>query len=105
MFFFFQPIEVREFDPSKANLVEYVGVYSSNVDKTATLIGTATILENGRRVACDIGDADPERMSPPRIQEYIHANFDNTPIKINVIRQQEQLAKEYPLFEVRLPKD
>ncbi|XP_063925456.1 putative aminopeptidase W07G4.4 [Zophobas morio] len=93
------PIQVREFDPSKKSLITHLGVYSSNPDKTKKIVDLAVTLESGRRVACDVGDADPERMAPPRVEEYIQEVFANSNIKIHVINSPQQLAKEYPLFD------
>lgn len=95
----YTPIQVREHDPSKTNKVEYLGVWTNSEQQTKKLIELATILESGRRVACDIGDADPERMAPPRVEEYVTRLFSNSSIKLNVISDIQQIAKEYPLFE------
>ena len=35
----------------------------------------ALIFESGRYVARDIGVGDPERMAPPRVEEYITKHF------------------------------
>lgn len=97
--FFFQPLQIRELDPSKASLVQYLGVFSHNPDKTKDVVNLALSLESGRRVACDIGDADPERMAPPRVEEYIREVFAGSSIKLQIIKDLAQLTKEYPLFE------
>lgn len=56
-------------------------------------------MESGRRVACDIGDCDPERMAPPRVEEYVKALFANSNIKINVVSDVNEFKKDFPLFE------
>lgn len=43
-----------------------------------------------------IGVGDPERMAPPRVEEYISKIFHN--LKVNVISETSFIAKEYPLF-------
>lgn len=68
-------------------------------EKTQNLIKLATNLESGRRVACDIGDADPERMSPPKVEEYITSVFSGSSIKVEVCKDQEKFKSDYPLFE------
>ncbi|RZB40961.1 aminopeptidase W07G4.4, partial [Asbolus verrucosus] len=93
------PIQVREFDSSKKCPVQHLGVFTHNIDKTKEVVNLATTLESGRRVACDIGDADPERMSPPRIEQYINDIFSKSPVKIQVVKDLQQITKEYPLFE------
>lgn len=79
--------------------VDHLGVYTTNIDRTTQLVSQATILEEGRKVACDIGDADPERMSPLKVEQYVTSLFENSSIKIHVIKDEKQFAKEYPLFE------
>nr|XP_023021022.1 putative aminopeptidase W07G4.4 [Leptinotarsa decemlineata] len=93
------PIQVREHDPSKTQKVEYLGVFTHNSDKTKSLVTTAKILETGRRIACDIGDSDPERMAPPKIEQYVRSLFSGTNIKMNVVDNRSEFEKEYPLFE------
>lgn len=90
---------MREFDNKKENKIDHLGIYTSNLDKTSVLINQAQILEHGRRVACDIGDADPERMSPIKVEEYVTNLFANSSIKLHVVKDVQQFTKEYPLFE------
>ena len=52
----------------------------NNKDK---LIKYARAIELGRVIARDIGGADPERMAPPRVAEYIQDLFlDSSDIKV-----------------------
>jgi leucyl aminopeptidase len=51
-----------------------------------------------RSVARDIGGSDPERMTPRKVEEYIHEVFKNTDIKMEVISDLTLLKQEYPLF-------
>lgn len=39
----------------------------------------ATAIEEGRRVARDIGGSDPERMAASRIADYLQEEFQNCP--------------------------
>ncbi|XP_066154589.1 putative aminopeptidase W07G4.4 isoform X1 [Euwallacea fornicatus] len=95
----YTPLQVREHDPSKINKVEYLGLWTPNASKTKELVQLAQVLESGRRVACDIGGADPERMCPPKVEEYVTALFSGSSIKYKVISDINQITKEYPLFE------
>lgn len=95
----YTPIQVREHDPSKTNKVDLLGVYTQNSDKSTSLVNVAQILETSRRVACDIGDSDPERMTPARTEEYVRKLFQGTSIKLTVITDEEEFRKSYPLFE------
>ncbi|KAL3267842.1 hypothetical protein HHI36_006984 [Cryptolaemus montrouzieri] len=93
------PIQIRELDPDKIHSIETLGVYCRPPQDAAKLIRLATILESGRRVACDIGDADPERMAPPKVEEYVTKLFAGSSVSVSVVKDINQLAKEYPLFE------
>ncbi|XP_056634675.1 putative aminopeptidase W07G4.4 [Diorhabda sublineata] len=95
----YTPIQVREHDPSKQQKVDYLGVYTHNSDKTKGLISLAVVLETGRRVACDIGDSDPERMTPARTEEYVKNLFKDSNIKLTVVSDIKEIKKGYPLFE------
>ncbi|CAG9860635.1 unnamed protein product [Phyllotreta striolata] len=96
---FYTPIQVREHDPSKDQKVEYLGVYTPNPDKTNELVSLANKLEKSRRIALDIGDADPERMSPVNVEEYVKIAFKNTGIKLTVVKEERDFKSKYPLFE------
>ncbi|CAG2055127.1 unnamed protein product, partial [Timema podura] len=92
------PIQFREDVPSKSTKVKELGVWSEDFTKTQELVKLAKILESGRYVARDIGGGDPERMAPPRVEEYVKEIFAGSPIKMEVISDQNKLDKEYPLF-------
>lgn len=86
---------MRELKPALQKL-EYIGVAASSSDKTETLIKTALILDEGVRVARDIADADPERMSPPKVRDYVQQIFKDSSVTVKV----EEISKaNYPLFE------
>ena len=53
-------------------------------------------------MARDIGGGCPERMAPPRIEEYLKELFPSkecSNISMEVIKDEDILKKEYPLFE------
>ncbi|KAL2919258.1 hypothetical protein HK105_200901 [Polyrhizophydium stewartii] len=59
----------------------------------------AAAVEAGRRVARDMGGADPERMAPLRCAEYIRAAFKDAPnVAVTVVTDPAVLGKEYPLL-------
>ena len=58
----------------------------------------AKAIEEGRYVARDIGGSDPERMAAPRVVEYVREVFQGTNVKIEVVKGQSLLEKEYPCF-------
>lgn len=75
-----------------------LGVYTSNPSKTSALIRQATILDYGLSVARDLGEADPERMTPKRVEEYVLSIFKESSVTVSVVSDENQLQKEYPLF-------
>ncbi|XP_045473726.1 putative aminopeptidase W07G4.4 [Harmonia axyridis] len=93
------PIQIREREPERFHSIKKVGVFAKPPIDLENLVNTAKILEHGRRVACDIGDADPERMAPPKVEEYITQLFKDSEISVSVVKDIEVIRKEYPLFE------
>ncbi|XP_037814451.1 putative aminopeptidase W07G4.4 [Lucilia sericata] len=89
------PIQLREDVPEKRQRVANLSVMMAN-PKAEEIFKEALILESGRFVARDIGVGDPERMAPPRVEEYISKLFDG--LKVTVISDPNVIAKEYPLF-------
>ncbi|XP_037948715.1 putative aminopeptidase W07G4.4 [Teleopsis dalmanni] len=89
------PIQQRENLPNKKQLISNLSVLISS-PKADEIFKEALILESGRFVARDIGVGDPERMTPPRVEEYISGLFPE--LKVTVISDINTLVKEYPLF-------
>lgn len=89
------PIQLREDLPEKRQRVANLSVMMSN-PKAEEIFRDAMILESGRFVARDIGVGDPERMAPPRVEEYVTKLF--TGLKVTVISDINTIGKEYPLF-------
>ena len=46
----------------------------------------------------DIGGSDPERMAPPRVEEYVTQLFEGSSIVVEVVSDKATLENEYPLF-------
>ena len=88
-------MEVREALPDKLHKAEMLGVDCSSTESVHKL---AVALERGRIAARDIGGSDPERMAPPRVEEYVRELFDGSSIQVEVISDPSVLEKEYPLF-------
>lgn len=87
------PIEVREALPEKASKVTHLGFFGA-----AKTVELALALESGRYVARDIGGSDPERMAPPRVEDYVRKVFEGTNVAVDVVSDDKRLVKEYPLF-------
>lgn len=92
-------IQHREDCPDKCPKVKTLGIWSNNYTKLEETVKLAVKLEEARIVARDIGDADPERMSPQRVEEYVRSVFGNkSNVSISVVSDEQVLRKEYPLF-------
>nr|XP_022918012.1 putative aminopeptidase W07G4.4 [Onthophagus taurus] len=93
------PLQIKELNPKKLPTIEKLGIWTDNKDKTTSVLRQALILESGLKIARDIGSGDPERMAPPKVQEYVESAFKNSSIKLDVIDDISVISKEYPLFE------
>lgn len=92
-------IQYREDCPDKCPKVKTLGVWSNNYTHLEETVKLAVALEEARIVARDIGDADPERMCPPRVEEYVRSVFTKeSDVNICVVSDVQVLEKEYPLF-------
>ncbi|XP_011880685.1 PREDICTED: putative aminopeptidase W07G4.4 isoform X3 [Vollenhovia emeryi] len=93
------PLEVREISRDRCYKASQLGVWSPICSKKLQgIVKLASVLESGRYVARDIGGADPERMAPPRVEEYLAELFCGSSVTMQVISDQDTLLQEYPLF-------
>ncbi len=78
----FQPLQVREDKPEQKTKVErlgfFIGQTSGDNNYNEKLVNYARAIELGRVVGRDIGGADPERMAPPRVAEYVQDLFNQS---------------------------
>lgn len=92
-------IQYREDCPDKSPKVKNLGVWSSSYDKLLKTVELAKSLENGRIVARDIGDSDPERMTPIRALEYVKEAFpEGCGVTLASHDKTDTLAQMYPLY-------
>jgi len=89
------PLENREFKNIKK--VDSVG-FTNFVDgkRQLTVSNLASAIECGRAVARDIGGSDPERMSAPKVVNYVEELFKNSSIKVQVISDLKVIEQEFP---------
>lgn len=77
-----QPLQIREDIPSRENKLDRLGFFTSQSTNDESsiekLIRYARAIEFGRVVGRDIGGADPERMAPPRVADYVQHIFDES---------------------------
>ncbi|XP_018493704.1 putative aminopeptidase W07G4.4 [Galendromus occidentalis] len=90
------PLEIREDVPDKKRKVDRLGFVNFHGDgkRFQYLLN----LESGRIACRDIGGSDPERMAPPRVEEYVQELFANSPVSVKVVSNREQLEANYPCF-------
>ncbi|UJR21470.1 hypothetical protein I4U23_024555 [Adineta vaga] len=97
------PLQVREEVPERRTKVDklgfFIGQASPNHDADQKLIDYARAIEFGRAVGRDIGGADPERMAPPRVAEYVQELFGKSSgVKVDVVKDKKEFEKNFPLF-------
>jgi leucyl aminopeptidase len=98
----FEPIDVRdhaERTKKPLSVLSNIGLITgANLQDEAALLNKVNAIETGRRIAKDIGNPDPEIMSPINIAKYIQEQFKNDAnIKLSVIDDIETIKKEYPM--------
>lgn len=98
----YDSLEVREHGSAKASLneVKFAVLGSScAVLADATLVKNVLAIEAGRRLARDLGECDPERMSPLNCAAAIQAYFKTQRnVAVETVSDLDQLASNYPLF-------
>lgn len=94
------PIQFRETSAENASRIDQLLVTSyQGSGQLKQLVETALTLGSALNVARDIGGGDPERMAPPKVAEYVMEAFAKSPsIKLNIISDQDVLARDFPLF-------
>lgn len=85
------PLEMRESVKEREKKVDVLGWCGDQ-----KILDQATAIEEGRRVARDIGGSDPERMASPRVEEYLRELFANSNVTVEVEKGQTHLEAEYP---------
>ncbi|XP_012938616.1 putative aminopeptidase W07G4.4 [Aplysia californica] len=93
----YQPLSVRESD--KEAPVEVLGLWHDGLNSpaTSTALRVVQAIEAGRLVARDICGADPERMAPPKVEEYLSQVFADTGVSMYSTSNQEDIQREFPL--------
>jgi len=92
------PIQYREDVPDKAAQLQVLNVSWSQKERLNELIEKTKWMESGLYIARDIGGGDPERMSPPNVAKYVEKAFTSGIISVNILSNQDDFVKEYPLF-------
>ncbi|VDN31299.1 unnamed protein product [Gongylonema pulchrum] len=77
--------------------VKAVGLYALDYDPK-TLVKLVEALDAAFTVTRDIGDSDPQRMSPARVAEYVRQVFSGTVISSQVVSNIAEIEREHPLM-------
>ncbi|KAI8922346.1 hypothetical protein DFJ77DRAFT_506125 [Powellomyces hirtus] len=99
----YQPLQTREHlraQGKSEESFEEIGIaIEENSDEFAQqAVKFASAVEEGRRVAKDMGGADPERMTPLRAVEYVEAAFKGSDVSVTVMKDVDTIKKEYPML-------
>uniref|UniRef100_A0A915PMJ2 Cytosol aminopeptidase domain-containing protein n=1 Tax=Setaria digitata TaxID=48799 RepID=A0A915PMJ2_9BILA len=89
------PLHIRE--EEKKLKVDGVGFYALDYDQEA-LMKFITTLDAAFTVCRDIGDSDPQRMSPPCVADYVTNLFSGTKITTRVISDVDEIKRDFPLM-------
>lgn len=71
-----KPIQARETSKEELEPVTVVGFVYENQQQGQKIAELVSAIETGRRLARDVGGADPERMSAPNIVKYLKEAFE-----------------------------
>lgn len=93
------PLQFREKENPKNFLSIGLHAEEKKTEAFERVVRNAIALERARVFTRDIGGGDPERMCPQKIVEYVKESFNgDSNITLNVIADDQILAKEYPLL-------
>ncbi|VDP18433.1 unnamed protein product [Onchocerca flexuosa] len=93
------PLNVRE--EEKKTKVDTVGFYTLNYDQKLSFGFLKYPKRGGEKaftVCRDIGDSDPQRMSPSNVAEYITNAFNGTNITTHITSDVTEIEREFPLM-------
>ncbi|VDM99029.1 unnamed protein product [Thelazia callipaeda] len=63
-----------------------------------SLVKVVQALDAAFMVCRDIGDSDPQRMSPPRVAQYVSNAFAGTKINMRVVSEISEIERDFPLM-------
>lgn len=93
-----EPLEAREAHGEGVEPVRTLGFTAPELMSTDGVVELIAALEAGRRLARDLGGAEPERMSPRIFADSCKAVFSGSPVTASVLDDADRLALEYPLL-------
>lgn len=91
-----QPLEAREaLREDDIEPIQEIGLITGDSVTSSSWLMAA---EAGKRVARDLCGTEPERMAPPGFADYCVSALAGSAVKVEVISNQRQLEKDYPLL-------
>jgi leucyl aminopeptidase len=99
-----EPLQTRESNPSyvQETLIERIGIVGESQERIGEALAFCEAVEEGRRLARDVGSSDPERMTSLRAAEYIEEYFrgieGGANVSCSLVKDAQILSKEYPLL-------
>jgi leucyl aminopeptidase len=87
-----EPLEVR-WNQARLPRLNALGIVGQGLD-----LERITTLERARVVARDICGTEPELMAPEGMARYCEQIFAGTPVRVEVLRDQTALQRDYPLI-------
>lgn len=92
-----EPLEAREaLGEESTEPVQTIGFVCD--ENGAAITKRMGAIEEGRRLARDLGGTEPERMAPPRFAELCEAAFAGSPVEVEIVSDVDTLQKDYPLL-------
>ncbi|XGW02632.1 hypothetical protein V3C99_014572, partial [Haemonchus contortus] len=89
----YTPLNVRE--EEEPNKFDKLGLLPIELEDLVCLVEA---YEASFTVCRDIAETGPERMSPPKVADYIRSVFDSKEITVDVTDDQDVIKKEYPMM-------
>lgn len=93
-----EPLEAREALGKSIEPVRTIGVAVLEGDFTKKDAKFVTAVDQGLRLAKDLGGTEPERMAPPAFASYVKQAFVKSPVKVSLVKSRARLEKDYPLL-------
>ncbi|KHN81066.1 Putative aminopeptidase W07G4.4, partial [Toxocara canis] len=90
------PLNIRE-ETDKKTKVSAVGLLPFSHDPKKFL-SICEAIEAAFTVCRDVGDSDPQRMTPSRVADYIESAFKEGCVNVHLTSDPQEIAREYPLM-------
>ena len=93
-----EPLEAREALGKSIEPVRTIGVALLDDEFTKEDADFVTAVDDGLRLAKDLGGTEPERMAPRAFADYVRQAFVKSGVKVSIVKKQATLNEDYPLL-------